>query len=261
MHSAASSLSRSAASPRPIQDRSMNRATVTATTESRTITVKERDVAAERRTARADDAQAPGSADVLPVDDHRLQHDGQCQRRDGEEDASQAQRKVADAEPEQGGDEPAREDQHRERRSRRLDEEDGGVRPEREEGRRAEVDVAGVAAEDVPRGGDDDILEHNVPREVDVLVHAERGDDDPGPDDGQADEERAGGPRHHLPKSPAGRTASATRRMPNDTASDQEGPKKVAIRLSATPRMTAATSVPATLPMPPRTVIANMRPM
>src|SRR5213078_373806 len=180
---------------------------------------------------RADDAQAPGSADVLPVDYHRLQHDGQCQRRDGEEDASEAQREVADAEPEQGGDEPAREDQHRERRSRRLDEEDGGVGPEREEGRRAEVDVAGVAAEDVPRGGDDDILEHNVPREVDVLVHAERGDDDPGPDDGQADEERAG------------------------------GPKNVDIRLSATPRMTAATSVPATLPMPPRTVIANMRPM
>src|SRR5205823_9289344 len=101
-------------------------------------------------------------------------------------------------------------------------EEDGGVRPEREEGRRAEVDVAGVAAEDVPRGGDDDILEHNVPREVDVLVHAERGDDDPGPDDGQADEERAHGPRLHLPKSPAGRTASATRRMPNDTASRSE---------------------------------------
>src|SRR5207244_2140555 len=82
------------------------------------------------------------------------------------------------------------------------------------EGRRAEVDVAGVAAENVPRGGDDDILEHNVPREVDVLVHAERGDDDPSPDDGQADEERAGGPRHHLPRSRAGRTARATGRRP-----------------------------------------------
>ena len=40
MHSAASSLSRSAASPRPIQDRSMNRATSTAMTASPTITVK-----------------------------------------------------------------------------------------------------------------------------------------------------------------------------------------------------------------------------
>ncbi len=40
MHSAASSLSRSAASPRPIQERSMNRAVTTETTASRTITVK-----------------------------------------------------------------------------------------------------------------------------------------------------------------------------------------------------------------------------
>ncbi len=40
MHSAASSLSRRAASPRPIQDRSINRAAVTASTARRTITVK-----------------------------------------------------------------------------------------------------------------------------------------------------------------------------------------------------------------------------
>ena len=39
MHSAASSLSRSAASPRPIQERSMKRATSTATTASTTMTV------------------------------------------------------------------------------------------------------------------------------------------------------------------------------------------------------------------------------
>ena len=49
--------------------------------------------------------------------------------------------------------------------------------------------------------------------------------------------------------------------MPNETASDHEGPKNVAIRLSATPRMTAATSVPPMLPMPPSTVMANIRPM
>jgi len=40
MHSAASSLSRSAASPRPIQERSIDRATSTVTTARATITVK-----------------------------------------------------------------------------------------------------------------------------------------------------------------------------------------------------------------------------
>src|SRR5256886_11862319 len=103
---------------------------------------------------------------------------------------------------EEPGDEPAGEDQHRERRPRRLDEEDGGVRPEREERRRAEVHVAGVAAEDVPCRRDDDILKNDVAREVDIRVHAERSEEDPGPDDGQADEQRAGGPRHLSPEEP-----------------------------------------------------------
>jgi len=147
---------------------------------------QEGDVAAEGRPARAEHAQPPRAADELPVHDHRLEHDGQRQGGDGEEDPAQAQREIADAEPEQCGDQTAGQDEHGQRRAYRLDEEDGGVRPQREEGRGAEVHVAPVAAQDVPRGGDDDVLEDDVAGEVEVRVHAQRGDDNPRRHHGQA---------------------------------------------------------------------------
>jgi hypothetical protein len=49
--------------------------------------------------------------------------------------------------------------------------------------------------------------------------------------------------------------------MPNDTPTAQEGPEKVDVKLSATPRMSAATNVPLMLPIPPNTVMANTLPM
>ena len=60
---------------------------------------------------------------------------------------------------------------------------------------------------------------------------------------------------------PAGRNASVRRRIPNETAGAQEGPKNVAVRLSATPSSMAAMTVPGRLPRPPSTQIANTRPM
>src|SRR5215469_5834709 len=53
--------------------------------------------------------------------------------------------------------------------------------------------------------------------------------------------------------------ASAARSTPKDTACAHDGPKKVDMRLSAMPRMMAATRVPPMLPMPPRTVMAILR--
>jgi serine/threonine protein kinase len=76
-----------------------------------------------------------------------------------------------------------------------------------------------------------------------------------------AHEQRGERAAHQRPNRPAGRTARASSRMPNETASDHDGPKNVDMRLSMTPRTTAATRVPPMLPMPPRTVIANIRPM
>src|SRR5262249_27567361 len=142
-----------------------------------------------------------------------------------------------------------------------AEEEHRRIRAEREKRGRAEVHVARIAAEDVPRRRDDDVLEDHVCGEIEVRVHAHQGEDDPGRDHREADDERERDAGHQRPKRPAGRTARAASRMPNDTASDQEGPKKVDIRLSTTPRITAATSVPPMLPMPPSTVIANIRPM
>ena len=67
MHSAASSLSRSAASPRPIQERSMNRAASTETTaRQHHHREQERDVVAEGRPARPDDAEARASRPRTP---------------------------------------------------------------------------------------------------------------------------------------------------------------------------------------------------
>ena len=51
---------------------------------------------------------------------------------------------------------------HRERRVDRLDEQHGGVGAHAEERRGAEVHVAGVTAEDVPRGGEHDEGEDGV---------------------------------------------------------------------------------------------------
>ena len=65
-----------------------------------------------------DDVGAARAADKVPVDDQRLQHDGQRQCGDGEEHAAQPQRQIAHAEADDAGDDPAAEQdgwQHAER--------------------------------------------------------------------------------------------------------------------------------------------------
>src|SRR5689334_21335248 len=65
----------------------------------------------------------------------------------------------------------------------------------------------------------------------------------------------------YLPRSPDGRSASASKSAPNDTAGDQEGPKNVEVNELATPSTTAPTRVPPMLPSPPSTATAKTRPM
>ena len=62
----------------------------------------------------------------------------------------------------------------------RLVQYDGAVGAEREEAGGAEIYVAGIAAEDVPGGRHDDVLQHNVAREEKVIVrdHPRKPEDD-----------------------------------------------------------------------------------
>src|SRR6266542_6065734 len=64
---------------------------------------------------------------------------------------------------------------------------------------------AGVAPEDVPGGGDDDVLEDDVAGEVEIGIHPQRRDEDSGRHHGQPHGERAGRLRH-LASEQAGRS-------------------------------------------------------
>src|SRR2546429_9590744 len=98
----------------------------------------------------------------------------------------------------------------------RLVEEYAGIRARRKKRRRAEVDVAGVAAEDIPRRREDDELQHRVCRGEEIIV----GDETTGGDDRHGGREREGskGAVLHRPSSPEGLNASAASSKPNDTA-------------------------------------------
>src|SRR5215831_8723370 len=141
----------------------------------------------------------------------------------------------------------------------RLVEEDRRVGADREERRRAEVHVAGVAAEDVPGGGKDDELQHRVRRREEIVVADEPGRRDQRESD--RERERCERPVAHRPSSPVGLKASAASRMPNETAGAHDGPKKVAVNDSARPSTSAPRSVPQIEPMPPSTQTAKTSPM
>ena len=171
------------------------------------------DVAAEdRHVRRPDDVGAARAADEVPVDDQRLQHDGERERGDGEEGAAQPQRQIAGAEPDQARDDAADDDQRRDRqRQDRVGEAGERIREiavdigaelvqrhrrigaEREERRRAEVHIAAIAAEDVPRGRQHDELQHGVAGEEQVVVAepAREGKEQPADHDAADDRSRA----------------------------------------------------------------------
>ena len=60
---------------------------------------------------RPHDIGAARAADEIPVDDERLQHYGECERRDGEKRPAQPQRQIAHAEADNAGDNAANDDQ------------------------------------------------------------------------------------------------------------------------------------------------------
>jgi hypothetical protein len=192
---------------------------------------------------RPDHIGAARAADVIPVHHKSLQHDRQRERCDREERAAQPQRQVAGAEADQAGHE-RRDDHQRRHRLRQeigqdnglellvpgrrqieqavlsrdgrpelrtqlgimgeLVERDAGIGAECEERRGAEVHIAAIAAEDVPRGGEHDELQHRVAGEEQVVVAegAREKDDEQGDADRDAEEE---GRAHGLASQQSGR--------------------------------------------------------
>ena len=73
------------------------------------------DVIADERHGRGpNNVSAARAADIIPVDDERLQHDGERQRRDGKKGAAQAQRQITHPESDDAGDRAADDDENRE---------------------------------------------------------------------------------------------------------------------------------------------------
>src|SRR5262249_36655025 len=116
-----------------------------------------------------------------------------------------------------------------------------------------------IAAEDVPRGGEDDELQDRVGCGEIVVVDGEpaRGHEGDGGEQDDDDES----PISHRPSNPEGLNASARSSVPNDTAGAHDGPRKVEVNDSARPRMNAPSNVPQIEPRPPRTQTANTSPM
>ena len=184
-------------------------------------------VADDRDAWRPDHIGPARAADIGPVHDQRLQHDGHRQRRDREEGAAQAQCQVAHAESDNAGDHGSDRDQRRDRQRIKLVQEHRTVGAECEERRRAEIYVAGVAAENIPGGRQYDVLQHHVSREEQVVVadRPQEGEHDGGA--GGADQEKQWGAHvasSYRPNNPAGRNANVSSSTPNATAGDQDGP-------------------------------------
>ena len=78
---------------------------------------------------------------------------------------------------------------------------------------------------------------------------------------GSGDETRIPHGRQPRPNRPEGRHASVARSTPKATAGDHDAPMKIVERFSTSPSDIAATIVPGRLPRPPKTQIANTRPM
>jgi hypothetical protein len=127
------------------------------------------------------------------------------------------------AQPEKPGHHSGGDDLQRERQLERLEEHCSGVRAQAEERRRAEVHIAGVAAQDVPCGCEDDEHQHGVGRKEEVLVLQACGQTSGSEHCDCCGRSRISSPAH-LPNSPCGRIPSTISSRPNATAGAQDAP-------------------------------------
>src|SRR5262249_5574294 len=99
-----------------------------------------------------------------------LQDHRQRQRRDGEKDSLQAQGQIANPQTQKARDQTASQQLHEERRLVGTHEKGGHVGSQGKEGGRAKIHIASVTAQDVPGGGQHDVLQDDVGGKVKVSV-------------------------------------------------------------------------------------------
>ena len=216
-----------------------------------------------RRHRRPLQLDAGRTADEPPVHHDGLDDDRERNRRDREEDAAHPQGQQADAKAERHADDRGGRDLHHQRRPRRLEQGHRRVDADAEEGVGAEIDVAGIAAEDAPGDRErDELQDHVAGKErifvADDLRHRQHGDEEDGHAGPECD---AVAMLRHRPSRPCGRMASTPSSIANEIAGAQEAPNIVSTMDSATPRMMAAISVPLMLPSPAMTTTQKVRPI
>ena len=163
---------------------------------------------------------------IVGLDDDR-ERDG----RDREEDAPHAQGQQPDAEAEQAADHGGGRDLHaRAARSNALDQQHGGIDADAEEGVGAEIDVAGIAAEDGPGDRQHDELQDHVAGKERIFVADQLASSaSRRPGRRTAPDQKAIALRcmAHLPNRPCGRTASTPSSSANEIAGAQDAPNMV----------------------------------
>ena len=137
-----------------------------------------------------------------------------------------------------------------------------------EERRGAKIHEARIAAQNVPTKGERDILKDEVAEVEGVVVAhgAQRQRDHDETRHRQCDrpdrEPKAAKIRHAAaPSRPRGRSAKNPSNRPKARAGDQDGPRRVAVMSSMTPKRRPAINVPGSEPRPPMMTIAKRRPM
>src|SRR5436309_4459307 len=183
------------------------------------------------------------------VADGDTQDFAERERADGEVGASETEGDRADEQRERGRGQRA---QPRPREHRPLGDperaRDEGA--EAEERRVAEVDLAGVAGDDVPRLGE----RHREEHEEEEVQHVVAPDDERHRQGGQRRHaEREPPATAHRAKSPRGRATSTARKMTRPTTSRYGPPNANALAASARPRTRPPTKVPSIEPSPART--------
>src|SRR5258708_35699233 len=206
---------------------------------------------------------ADRAADISPVRHRRLDDDRQRNRRDRERDALHAQGQQADREAEQGVDGAGGAALNRQRRPSGFEQKHRRVDAHAEKRAGAEIDVAGIAAENAPCHREHDELQDYIAGEERIFVaynprHQQGGGEKQRPRDPECD---AVTPPDRLPSKPCGRMARTASSIAKEIADAQEAPTVLSTIDSTTPRMMAAISVPVMLPSPAMTTTQKVRPM
>ena len=136
----------------------------------------------------------------------------------------QAQGEIADTQAQQASHQPTTQQQQQQGGLEVFDADDGGISSQGKKTGGAEIHVAGIATDNVPGRGQDDVLQDDIGGKKVVAVMHHRCHGEAEEREEQRHDQEASIFHCYLPKRPDGLMARTSRSTPNDTARDQEGP-------------------------------------